>query len=142
MLNDLRIEALSQHCAACSQPLADTHLIYASYWVRDLRSFEKQVELGIIGSSARNVWVHVDCDKPLYKSWNMIPDLHTCIRCKKKLGDKDMVQPVFQVINARAVNPSDPTDIGIALGERVYLAHCNCSNPGLDKQSSNILIIP
>lgn len=69
----------------------------------------------------------------------MNPDMHNCIRCKKKLGEKDMVQPVFQIIDSKAINPLDPTDIGIALNERVYFVHCDCTNSKLDAHSSNII---
>jgi hypothetical protein len=52
-----------------------------------------------------------------------------------------VIQPVFQVINPREQNPLDPTDVGIALNERVYFLHADCSNPGLNRHSSNILLL-
>lgn len=142
MLGDLQIEALAHNCVSCGKPFKDGHMVFAAYWGRDLRSFENQVDLGLLGANVRNTWLHFNCDKPLRTDWAMFPDLHSCIRCKKKLGEKDMVQPVFQVVNPRAVNPNDPTDVGIALNERIYMAHCACENPHLTNRSSNILVMP
>jgi len=140
MLGDLRIEALTHRCAACDTELVSQHLVLAVYWHKQLRAFERQVELGLLGAGVRNVWSHFSCEKPLITSWVMNPDMHNCIRCKKILGKEDLVQPVFQITDNKAVNPLDPTDVGIALNERVYFTHCNCANPKLDKQSSNILV--
>jgi hypothetical protein len=141
MLGDLQIEALSQGCARCSKTFADGHRLIAGYFVKDVRSFEMQVELGIIGAQIRNLWIHVDCDDPfLQKGWNMTPDIHHCIKCKKFLQKEEVVAPVFGIDNPRAVNPSDPQDIGISLRERVYFVHVDCSNPTLTHNASNILI--
>lgn len=141
MLGSLQIEALAHNCVACSKPFADRHLVLASYWQKDIRSFERQIELGLLGAAVRNTWLHFNCEKPLITSWTMNPDMHSCIRCKKALGAQDMVQPVFQIINPRAVNPGDPTDVGIALNERVYFVHCDCANPALNNSRSNILLV-
>jgi hypothetical protein len=141
MLNDLRIEALSQGCARCGKTFADGHRLVAAYFVKDVRSFENQVELGIIGASVRNLWVHVDCDDPeLSRDWIMTPNIHHCIKCKTFLKKEDVVSPVFGIDNPRAVNPSDPTDVGLSLRERVYFMHVDCRNTSLNKDSSNILI--
>jgi len=141
MLGDLHIEALSHGCARCSKPFVDGHRLMASYFVRDVRSFEQQVELGIIGARIRNLWIHVDCSDPfLNTGWNMTPDIHHCIRCKNFLKKEEVVVPVFGIDNPRAVNPNDPEDIGISLRERVYFVHVACTNPTLTKESSNILI--
>jgi hypothetical protein len=141
MLGNLQIKALAHNCAVCSKPFEDTHLVLAAYWHKSVRSFEKQIEIGLIGADVRNTWVHFSCDKPLFASWSMTPDIHSCIRCKQKFAANDMIQPVFQVINPHAVNPLDPTDVGIALNERVYFVHYDCKNPGLNRQSSNILLV-
>jgi hypothetical protein len=140
VLDSLKIEALAHRCAACDKGFVDTHLVLTAYLRHDLRSFERQVELGIIGAQIRNVWVHFDCQKPSAKEWKMTPDIQQCVRCKKHIAATDMVQPVFQVLDPRAVNPNDPSDVGISLNERVYFVHCDCANPGLNKHSSNILI--
>ena len=140
MLGNLQIEALTHRCAKCSNAFADKHLVLATYWVKSVRDFSLQVDIGIIGAGVRNAWVHFDCEKPLFTSWIMTPDLHSCIRCRKALNSADLVQPVFQVIDARAVNPLDHTDVGVALNDRVYFVHCDCTNPSLTKHSSNILV--
>jgi len=141
-MGDLQIEALAQQCVSCGKPFKDGHLVFAAYWCNALSSFEKQVDLGLIGSEVRNTWLHFNCDKPLRTDWAMYPDLHSCIRCKKKLETADLVQPVFQVTNPRAVNPNDFTDVGIAFNERVYMVHCDCFNPQLTHRSTNILVTP
>jgi hypothetical protein len=141
MQGNLLIEALTHSCAACSKAFESRHLVIATYLQKDLQSFEHQIDIGLIGAHIRNVWVHFSCEKPLITSWTMTPDLHSCIRCKSKLGIKDMVQPVFQVVNDKAVNPLDPTDVGIALNERVYFVHCDCTNKSLDRQNTNILVL-
>jgi len=140
MLGNLQIEALTHRCAACSKGFAVQHLVVATYWVKHLRDFSRQIDIGIIGAGVRNMWVHFSCDKPLITSWAMTPDMHSCIRCKKALGREDLVQPVFQIIDAKAVNPNDPTDVGIALNDRVYFVHCECANPALKHHGSNILV--
>jgi hypothetical protein len=142
MADNIKIEALTHRCAACGQRMGDTHLVTSAYFKSDIRHFNKQVELGIIGADIRALWVHFDCKKPKISDWNMTPDIHVCIRCTKPLANKDIIQAVFQVIDNQAVNPSDPTDVGIALNERIYFIHCDCQNPTLNKQSSNILIMP
>lgn len=141
MLGNLQIEALSHNCAICGKGFSTQHLVLAAYFQKSIRDFERQIELGLIGANVRNVWVHFSCQHPLITSWAMNPDMHSCIRCKKSLSDKDLVQPVFQIIDAKAVNPSDPTDVGIALNERVYFVHCDCGNPRLDNKNSNILLV-
>jgi hypothetical protein len=52
-----------------------------------------------------------------------------------------MIQPVFQVVNPREVNPADPEDIGMALGDRIYFVHADCENVKLDRKSGNILLL-
>lgn len=69
----------------------------------------------------------------------MRPDIQYCIRCRKHLGTTDIVQPVFGVENANAVNPADPTDRGLSLGERIYFVHVECTNPKLT-QGGGLLV--
>ena len=141
MLGDLQIEALSKGCASCGKSFADGHRLYATYFVKDVRSFERQIELGIIGARIRNLWVHVDCEDPLLKDgWTMTPDIHHCIRCRSLLRKEEVVVPVFGIDNPRAVNPDDPQDIGISLRERVYFIHADCKNTTLTHNSTNILV--
>ena len=142
MLNELRIDALSQGCARCGKTFADGHRLLAGYFVKDVRSFEKQIELGIIGANVRNLWIHLDCDDPhLSRGWEMTPDIQHCIKCKAFLKKEDVVSPVFCIDNPRAMNPEDPTDMGITLRERVYFVHTDCTNPGLNRGASNILLV-
>lgn len=142
MLSDLQIEALSQGCARCGKTFHDGHRLTAAYFTKDVRSFERQVELGIIGARIRNIWCHVSCEDPTLatNAWNMTPDIHHCIKCKSFLQKEDIVVPVFGIDNPRAVNPNDPTDIGISLRERIYFVHVDCKNKTLTGESSNIIL--
>ena len=136
MLTDLRIEALSHGCAKCSKPLDHGHRVLTAYHVSELRSFSSQVELGLIGAGARNFWTHVECDNPTLEKGNwfhMHPDIHHCIRCGNSLAAKDVVNPVFRVEDPNMVNPTDPTDRGVALGDRIYFMHADCKSPGLTR---------
>ncbi len=139
-MDSLLVKAIAHRCAACSSHFAPQHLVMAAYRHSTVRHFGDQVEIGIIGADVRNLWIHFSCDKPLITSWIMTPDLHNCIRCKKRLEDNHMIQPVFQILDAKMVNPADPTDVGISLNERVYFVHCDCGNPALNAHSSNILV--
>jgi len=142
MLNDLRIEALTHGCARCSKPLTLNHRVLAAYFVSELRGFSHQVELGIIGAGARNFWTHVECDNPKLDkgSWYMHPDIHHCIRCGKTLTTKDVVNPVFRVDDPNMVNPSDPGDRGVALGDRIFFMHADCKSPALVKGSGLLIV--
>ncbi len=141
MFSDQQIHALGNGCASCGKPFVLNTRVRTAYQQRDLKSFEFQVELGIIGSGVRNIWVHVDCeDTQLLRGWNMAPDIHHCIKCHSKLKRDEIVSPVFSIDDANAINPNDPTDKGLALRERVYFVHADCRNKTLNNQSSNILI--
>ncbi len=122
--------------------MLDGHLVTSAYFQSEIKHFGKQVELGIIGADVRTLWVHLDCQKMSRFHWNMTPDIHTCMRCSQPIAARDVVQPVFQVTDPQAQNPSDPTDKGIALNERVYFVHADCRNPGLNKKSHHILLTP
>jgi len=141
MLNDLRIEALAQGCVSCSKPLKHGHRVLTAYHLSELRSFAQQVELGLLGAGARNFWTHVECENPdLEKgTWAMHPDIHHCVRCGDSLSKKDVVNPVFRVEDPNMVNPSDPADRGVALGDRIYFMHADCKNPALTKGSSILI---
>ena len=140
MLGSLLVEGLAHNCARCGTSLRPQHLVMSAYWQHAIRSFGDQVEIGLIGANVRNMWIHFSCDKPLITDWQMNPDIHACIRCKKRFEEKHLIQPVFQVLDPSAQNPHDPTDVGISLNERVYFVHCDCVNPALSAQSSNILV--
>lgn len=136
-----QIEALAHGCAVCGKSFQDGTFVCNAYAKKDLRSFEKQIELGIIGQGVRSLWIHTSCKHPDIRSWNVVPDIHTCVRCKKAFSSKDVIQPVFQIVNPRAQNPSDPTDVGIELGDRVYFMHADCENTQLNRTSGNILLV-
>lgn len=144
MLPSIQLEALAHGCATCSTAFNNRHRIVAVYQSGQVTSFYAQVELGIIGSQVRNYWTHVDCSDPTLKDtrWHMHPDITHCIRCNQSLSKKDMVIPVFQVTDPHAINPADPTDVGISLAERVYFVHADCKNQGLNKKNTNILYTP
>lgn len=142
MLDTERIIALSHRCAACDHLLRDGDVVVSGYFQKDIRITHTHIELGIIGADVRTLWFHLDCHKKRKDEWRMYPELQICIRCGKNLEAKDIVQPAFQVTNPRAINPSDPTDVGIALNERIYLVHYDCRNTSLDKNASNILLKP
>jgi len=141
MFSDLQIYALGGGCASCSKPFVLNHRVRTAYCAGDLRSFENQMELGILGSGVRHVWMHVECSDPaLLKEYNMSPDIHHCIKCHSRLRKEEIVSPVFSIDDANMVNPADPTDRGLALRDRVYFVHADCRNTTLNNQSSNILI--
>lgn len=140
MLSDRQIEALAQGCAKCGKPFAEANFCLSAYLVDDLSGFEDQLELGITAVHTRTLWVHVDCQNVKLEGWDMLPDIHICIRCKKPLDKKHLVQPVFQVTDGKAVNPNDPTDFGVAIGDRIYFMHGDCANPRLDGSQGNILL--
>ena len=141
MFSDRQIDALAQGCAKCSKRFQDRDLLHAAYWQKDVRSFETQIELGILGYGVRNLWLHVDCQKPSIGSWNVTPDIHACVRCKRAFLATEVILPLFQIVNPKAVNPNDATDVGIELGDRVYFMHADCSNATLNRASSNIILM-
>jgi len=138
MLDTERIIALSHRCAACEHVLQDGDLIVSGYFQKDVRTTQTHAELGIIGANIRTLWFHLNCNKKGRNQWHVYPELQTCFCCGKKFQANDIVQPAFQVTNPRAVNPSDPTDVGIALNERIYLIHYDCRQA----QTNNILLKP
>lgn len=142
MLPGNLLEALAHGCANCGRRFDNRHRIKPAYRVNEITSFYNQVALGIIGAQARNFWVHLDCEDPTVKDtkWKMNPDINHCIACGEGLATKDIVTPVFQVIDPRAVNPNDLTDIGIALNDRIYFVHADCANRELNKRGSNLLV--
>lgn len=142
LLDTIRIEALNSQCTACGNPLHDRERIVATYPVSSIRSFEKQIELGILGAGIRNYWVHLDCTNPFLQGYSMIPDITHCIHCKNLLTPTDIVLPVFQVTGVNVANPEDPTDKGLTLGDRVYFVHANCKNRNLKGDSGNLLYTP
>jgi hypothetical protein len=136
MFSGLQIEALAHGCAKCAKPFVLNSRIRSAYLVRDIHSFEQQIELGIAGRGVRNLWLHVECADPtlLAKQWDMKPTIHHCIRCSRDLKREDLVVPVFSVDDPCVINPSDPSDKGLTLRERVFFMHADCTD-ALFKQS-------
>jgi len=139
MIGDISLETLAHGCAACSHPFKVAHRICSLYKADEIRSFSVQVELGIAGAGVRNFWVHLLCKNPTLEGYLLKPDIHICVECQNKFERDDMLIPVFQVTDPRAVNPLDPTDVGLSLGERVYFVHGSCRNKTLTKDSANVL---
>lgn len=69
----------------------------------------------------------------------MRPDIQYCIRCREPIRTRDVVQPVFGVQDAQAVNPLDPQDKGLVLGERIYFVHVDCKNRDM-RTGSGVLV--
>jgi len=135
----ISIETLSHGCVDCGQPFQIADRICSIYRAGEVRSFETQIELGVIGGGVRNYWIHLYCHNHKLKEHGLKPDIHHCVECRKGLAKDDLVIPIFQVTNPRAINPLDPTDVGISLAERVYFIHGNCRNIAMNKQSTNPL---
>ncbi len=133
------IDVLTHSCVSCGRGLRATERVHAAYPLEDVKSFAKQVELGIIGGDVRNAWAHLFCNNPTLHGYKLKPDLHSCIECKNPFTARDLVVPIYQVLDPRAINPNDPTDVGITLADRVYLIHHNCRNIRLDQNKDNIL---
>jgi len=140
---DRQIEALHHGCADCGKQFQDRDRIITLYRTSSILQcmglFKDPIEIGIAGGEARNSWVHYNCQDRALGSVSLIPEIRMCLVCKAKFSKDDMVIPVFQIIGNDVVNPSDPTDVGIALGERVYFAHHDCRNQRLDKKRFNIV---
>lgn len=82
--------------------------------------------------NVRVLYKHVECSDPaLMRSYHVIPTIEQCIRCKQKLLPAHVIQPVYQVTGVDVVNPQDPTDKGIELGERIHFVHVDCGSPDL-----------
>ncbi len=69
----------------------------------------------------------------------MKPSIHYCICCQLPLGPRHFVHPVYQVVNPMAVDPNDPSDLGVAFGERIHFAHIDCKDPEHKRTSALIL---
>lgn len=138
-MDGLRIDAISSRCVVCCRELGVRHRVLGSYRGSDLVYTRHELEVGLFTGDVRPVWSHVDCADPTLLRWNMRPDVTYCIRCREKLKTADIIQPVFGVEDGQAVNPADPTDRGLLLGERMYFIHVDCRNPSLS-QGSGILV--
>jgi hypothetical protein len=134
-----RLEAIATRCVTCRQVLDARHRVLGAYRVSDLVYARHEIEVGFFSHGARPLWRHVDCLDTTLARWKMRPDIQYCIRCRKHLHTADIVQPVFGVENANAINPVDPTDRGLTLGERIYFVHVECANAKLT-QGGGLLV--
>lgn len=131
-MDGILLDAVSRLCVTCCKPLQGLHRVVGAFSVEELLSADPEVEVGLFVGNVRPLFQHVSCDDPTLSGWNMRPDLQYCVRCRKGLRRKDIVQPVFGVQETQAVNPMDPTDKGLVLGERIYFMHADCQRPALD----------
>lgn len=140
-MDGIRHDAIATRCLTCRQVLDARHRILGAYRVSDLVYARHELDVGFFSHGARPHWRHVSCTDPTLAKLHMRPDLQYCIRCRRRLSTDDIVQPVFGVENANAINPHDPTDRGLTLGERIYFTHVDCTNPKLSAGDS-LLVIP
>lgn len=130
-MDGVRLDALTYRCVTCCQALDVRHRVLGSYRMSDLVYARHELEVGFFTGETRPVWSHVDCADPSLERWNMRPDIQYCIRCRVGLKKTDIVQPVFGIEQTNVVNPADPTDKGLVLGDRVYFIHADCKRPSL-----------
>lgn len=127
-MDSLRIDAVSERCLVCTAPLARRHFVVPTYLAHDLLYAKQHLEVGLLVNGVRPMWHHVDCADPSLKRYNVLPDIHYCLRCRRQISNYEVIQPVFCVDNPRAVNPKDPTDVGMTFGDRIYFRHVDCTN--------------
>lgn len=130
-MEGLLLDAINKRCIVCTQAFGALHRVLGAYRAADLFSARPEVEVGLFVGDCRPLFRHVACDDVTLKAWKMRPDIQYCIRCRDKIHNRDVVQPVFGVQDAQAVNPLDPTDKGLTLGERIYFVHVDCKNRDL-----------
>ena len=130
-MDGVLLDAVTKRCIGCHQELAVYHRVLGGYRAGELFSSDPGAEVGLFVGNARPLLQHVSCQDPTLATWKMQPVLHNCIKCRKALQKADAVQPVFGVQDAVALNPHDPTDVGLTLGDRIYFIHVDCKNPGL-----------
>jgi len=139
-VDSIRIEALADRCLRCTQLLADRQRVLPCYHTGPLLAGAQQLhEVGLfVGADTRPRWLHVRCDDPQLRTYAMQPTLELCARCKGRLDTSHMIQPVYQV-TGRGVNPNDPTDTGLFIGDRIHFVHIDCGDPTL--KSSSLLVV-
>lgn len=108
------------------------------YRTSDLFYARECLDLGVV-LDVRIHYRHVDCADPELRkgSYHVIPTIEQCIKCKQKLLPNHFVMPVHQITGVDVVNPNDPTDKGLELGERIHLVHVDCTAPSL---STSLLV--
>jgi hypothetical protein len=139
-MDSRHIDASATRCMRCTAPLCDRQRVTLDYLAGDLFYAREQLDFGVI-LDVRIYYTHVDCaDTELLRGkYRVIPTIEQCIKCKQKLRPVDFIQPVYQITGVDAVNPNDPTDKGIELGERLHFVHVDCTAPTL---SNSLLVSP
>lgn len=139
-----QIDNRMDRCVQCTKRFADRDRIAPSYVTEELGlDAPKQPEVGLLlfnaADQARPFFHHVDCEDPSLRDSPLLPSIHYCIRCRLPLERRDLVHPVFQVVNPTATNPGDPTDKGVEFGERIHFAHIDCKDARLRRTSALIV---
>lgn len=129
----VKIEVLTHACAVCQKDLKENDRVTSLYAAGEVNSFANQAALGIAGANVRNYWAHLYCHNTKLAGYPLVPDIHTCIECRKSLSKEDMIVPVFRVLNPKMINPNDLTDFGVELSDRIYFIHYSCRNTVISK---------
>lgn len=126
------VDATATRCLICRSLLRDRHRVALGYNTTDLFYAQAQLDIGVM-LNVRILYKHVDCADPELTQgvYRVIPTIENCIRCKQKIRAAHIIQPVYQVTAVDVVNPTDPTDKGIELGERIHFVHIDCGSPTL-----------
>lgn len=127
-MDSVRIDALASRCLCCCTLLGDAHRVIPAYRAESLLYARQEHELGLFVGDVRPMWRHVDCADPKLLRYAMRPDIQYCVRCRQALRAADAITPVMQVVDPKAVNPNDPTDTGLALGDRIHFVHVDCGD--------------
>ena len=136
------IDNRMDRCAVCTKRLRDRDRVVPSYVAGELKHhvpYQSEVGLLIFHAEDRPFFVHVNCFDPTLAEAPLKPSIHYCICCQLPLGPRHFVHPVYQVVNPMAVGPNDPTDLGVAFGERIHFAHIDCKDPEHKRTSALIL---
>lgn len=136
------IENRMHRCAVCTKPMQDRDRVVPSYVAGEMKHYPPiHSEMGLLTFHAddRPFFVHVNCFDPMLLEVPLLPSIHYCVHCQMPLGPRHFVHPVYQVVNPLAVSPTDPTDRGVAFGERVHFAHIDCKDPEHKRTSALIV---
>lgn len=132
-------------CVKCTKAFADRDRVHPSYVAGELGvDLTGQPEVGLLQiqnamNDARPLFRHVVCEDPSLRETALLPSIHYCIKCRLPLSRKDLVSPVFQVVNPKATSPTDPTDQGVEFGDRIHFAHIDCKDAKLARTSALIV---
>lgn len=141
-MESVRLDAIYARCILCGHAHADGHRVVPAYRASSFLYARQEIELGLFVGDIRPMWRHVDCEDPKLSRYQLRPDISYCIRCRKHVEADDCIHPVMQIIDPRATNPTDPTDNGVTLGDRIHFVHVDCMNPRLGGGASPLLFVP